>query len=32
MIINKLKDLWEIVDKNEAPRKEAIIMLIRSGE
>jgi len=28
MIINKLKDLWEMVDKNAAPGKWAIIMLI----
>lgn len=28
MIINKPKDLWEIVDKNAAPGKEAIIMLM----
>lgn len=28
MIINKLKDLWEIADKNAAPAKEAIIMLM----
>lgn len=28
MIINKLKDLWEILDKNAVPEKKAIIMLI----
>ena len=28
MIINKLKDPWEMVDKNAVPGKWAIIMLI----